>query len=92
MSVLTAQVLQEKMQALSQWKLEDKAIARHYTFPDFAAAMVFVNAVAREAERIGHHPDIDIRYNKVTLALTTHDQGGVTEKDLEMAHKLDSIS
>jgi len=53
--------------------------------------MEFVNAVARLAEQAGHHPDIDIRYNKVTLSLTTHDEGGLTEKDFDLAMKADQL-
>jgi 4a-hydroxytetrahydrobiopterin dehydratase len=53
--------------------------------------MVFVNEVASAAEAAGHHPDIDIRWNKVTLALTTHDQGGLTEKDFALARKFDRL-
>ena len=92
MGVLTSQLLQEKLHALPEWKLEGEAIARLYVFPDFVRAIAFVNEVAKEAERAGHHPDIDIRYNKVSLLLTTHDQGGVTQKDMDMAQFLDSLS
>ena len=54
--------------------------------------MVFVNRVAEEAEKAGHHPDIDIRYNKVRLALISHDKGGLTERDMRMAQTLNSLS
>jgi 4a-hydroxytetrahydrobiopterin dehydratase len=92
MSVLTPEMVQEGLRSLPEWKLEGKEIARHYQFPDFAAAMVFVNKVAAKAEAAGHHPDIDIRYNKVRLALISHDKGGLTQRDLKMAQALDSIS
>jgi 4a-hydroxytetrahydrobiopterin dehydratase len=92
MSVLAAEVVQERLRAIPHWKLEGKEIARHYEFPDFAAAMVFVNRVAAEAEKAGHHPDIDIRYNKVRLALISHDKGGLTERDMKMAQTLNSLS
>ena len=55
------------------------------------AAMAFVNQVAEKAEKAGHHPDIDIRYNKVRLALVSHDKGGLTERDMKMAQAIDSI-
>ena len=64
---------------------------RRYEFGDFAAAMVFVNRVAEKAEAAGHHPDIDIRYNKVRLALISHDKGGITQRDMRMAGELDSL-
>jgi len=67
-------------------------IHRTYQFKDFPAAMKFVNAVARAAEKAWHHPDIDIRWNKVTLALTTHDAGGLTEKDFSLAAKFDRLA
>jgi len=92
MSVLTPEMVQQGLRSLPLWKLEGKEIVRHYQFPDFVAAMLFVNHVAEKAETAGHHPDIDIRYNKVRLALISHDQGGLTLRDLKMAQALDSLS
>ena len=60
-----------------------------YRFADFRAALAFVNRVGELAERAGHHPDIDIRYNTVTLTLCTHDAGGLTTKDFELARAID---
>ncbi len=76
---------------LSQWKRDGQIISRTYVFPDFVAAMKFVNIVADLAEQAQHHPDVDIRWNKVTLALTTHDAGGLTEKDFALAKQCDSL-
>jgi 4a-hydroxytetrahydrobiopterin dehydratase len=67
---------------IPQWQHHDPVISRTYEFKNFPAAMNFINAVGRIAEEVQHHPDIDIRWNKVTLALTTHDAGGLTEKGL----------
>jgi 4a-hydroxytetrahydrobiopterin dehydratase len=92
MSVLSPEIVQEKLRSLPQWKLEGKEIVRHCEFPDFAAAMAFVNQVAEKAEKAGHHPDIDIRYNKVRLGLVSHDKGGLTERDMKMAQTIDSLS
>jgi 4a-hydroxytetrahydrobiopterin dehydratase len=92
MSVLSPEMVQEKLGSLPQWKLEGKEIVRHYQFPDFVAAMAFVNQVAEKAEKAGHHPDIDIRYNKVRLGLVSHDKGGLTERDMKMAQTIDSLS
>jgi 4a-hydroxytetrahydrobiopterin dehydratase len=92
MSVLTENAVAEKLKALPHWKLEGKEIVRRYEFADFAAAMGFINKVAAKAEAAGHHPDIDIRYNKVRLALISHDQGGLTQRDMNMAAELDSLS
>jgi 4a-hydroxytetrahydrobiopterin dehydratase len=70
---------------LPGWELRDDAITKTFTFADFARAVDFVNAVAVMAEDARHHPDIDIRYNKVRLQLTTHDAGGLTHADLDLA-------
>jgi len=74
------------------WKKKGATIARTYPFKDFPAAIKFVHAVAGLAEKAWHHPDIDIRWNKVTLALTTHDAGGLTGKDFALAKKFDGLS
>ncbi len=91
MSVLSAEKIEESLRALPHWKLEGKELERRFVFADFVAAMAFVNRVAEKAEAAGHHPDIDIRYNKVRLALISHDQGGLTARDVKMAGELDSL-
>jgi 4a-hydroxytetrahydrobiopterin dehydratase len=73
---------------LGNWTLRGSAISRQFRFVDFAEAMRFVNRVARLAEAANHHPDITINYNKVKLSLTTHDEGGLTTKDLKLARRL----
>lgn len=75
---------------LPSWQLEDGKLVRDYTFTDFAAAMVFVNKVATLAESANHHPDIDIRYNQVRLALISHDSGGITRRDIKLATRLET--
>jgi len=77
--------------AVSDWKKQGATIRRTFQFKDFPAAIKFVNTVARLAEKAAHHPDIDIRWNKVTLALSTHDAGGLTEKDFGLAEKIDRL-
>lgn len=79
-------------QALRQapgWERAGSEIRRTYRFKDFREALAFVNRVGELAERAGHHPDFDIRYNAVTLALTTHDAGGLTAKDFDLARAID---
>jgi 4a-hydroxytetrahydrobiopterin dehydratase len=76
--------------AVPAWKRNGQVISRTYEFKDFAAAMKFVNAVAGLAEQTQHHPDIDVRWNKVTLSLTTHDAKGLTAKDFTMARECDN--
>jgi len=75
-----------------QWLRQGDVIARTFQFKDFLAAMKFVDAVAVAAEQAWHHPDIDIRWNKVTLTLTTHDAGGLTQKDFDLARQFDQLS
>jgi 4a-hydroxytetrahydrobiopterin dehydratase len=91
MSRLSAESVTERLKSLTGWKLENKEIVRQFEFPDFRAAMQFVNAVAEKAEAAGHHPDIDIRYNKVRLGLISHDAGGLTERDMDLAQTLNSL-
>ena len=74
------------------WHVSGKAIERLFQFPDFKGAMEFVNRVAEAAEDMGHHPDITISYNKVTLTLITHDSDGVTERDVKLAGRINEIA
>lgn len=73
---------------LSDWNRSGDQISADFTFDDFGAAMVFVNRVAEMAEENNHHPDIDIRWNKVHLVLTSHDVGGLTQRDIELATRI----
>lgn len=74
------------------WTRENEEITRTYEFTDFNESMGFVTRVALEAEKANHHPDIDIRWNKVTLTLSTHSEGGLTEKDLDLAGTADGLA
>jgi 4a-hydroxytetrahydrobiopterin dehydratase len=77
---------------LPEWIRAGEIISRTFVFKDFPAAMKFVNEIAELAEQAQHHPDVNIRWNKVTLALTTHDAGGLTEKDFELARQCDALA
>jgi 4a-hydroxytetrahydrobiopterin dehydratase len=92
MPVLTDQEIQQALGSLQGWQRNGKAIQRVFRFPDFKAAMQFVNKVADAAEQANHHPDIDIRYDTVTMALVSHDSGGVTQRDVRMAGVIDKIA
>jgi 4a-hydroxytetrahydrobiopterin dehydratase len=70
------------------WRLRGRNIMRTFVFEDFVQSLRFVNRVARQAESMNHHPDILIQYNKVRLVLTTHDEGGLTMKDFNLARKI----
>lgn len=76
---------------LPHWARQGTAISRTYQFKNFPEAVNFVNPVAAVAEEAWHHPDIDIRWNKATLTLTTHDAGGLTQKDFELARQFDKL-
>jgi 4a-hydroxytetrahydrobiopterin dehydratase len=91
MSILNADEIQQRLQSLAGWKLAGGEIVREAAFKDFVAAMDFVNQVAEEAEAAGHHPDIDIRYNKVRLALVSHDAGGLTSRDFALAAAIEEV-
>lgn len=92
MAVLTDSEIQKALGSLPGWKKNGAAIQRIFEFPDFKAAMQFVNKIADAAEQANHHPDIDIRYNKVTMSLVSHDSGGVTPRDVRMAEKINQIA
>ena len=92
MSKLSASQIKSALATVPEWKRKDAVISRTFQFRDFPAAIKFVDAVAELAEQAWHHPDIDIRWNKVTLALTTHDAGGLTEKDFDLARQFDALS
>ena len=80
--------IKDWIRAQSGWSYKDKSIRKEYDFPSFRDSIVFVNRIASIADDVDHHPDIDVRYNKVLLTITTHDSGGVTENDLALAEKL----
>lgn len=92
MRALSSAEITERLAGVPMWQTGNGTVWRVFSFPDFVAAMQFVNKVADAAEAAGHHPDIDIRYNKVTLALSTHDAGGITEKDFELANRIDQLT
>jgi 4a-hydroxytetrahydrobiopterin dehydratase len=92
MAVLTDAEIQKELTSLNGWQRNGSAIQRVFRFPDFKAAMQFVNKIADAAEQANHHPDIDIRYNTVTMALVSHDAGGVTQRDVRMAGTINKIA
>ena len=91
MAILKSTDIETLFRMIPKWKRKGAAMTRTYVFKDFVAAVQFVRKVAGLAEKAWHHPDIDIRWNKVTLTLTTHDQGGLTEKDFNLAQKFDRL-
>lgn len=84
--------IDSRLEELPAWERDGDLITKAYTCRDFGEAMAFVNRIADAAEAANHHPDIDIRYNKVTLALTTHSAGGLTPKDFELANGIENLA
>ncbi len=91
MKVLSPSQIDRQLKVLPEWRLRRSLLTRTFTFKDFPAAIRFVSKVAKLAEAAWHHPDIDIRWNRVTLSLTTHDAGGLTRKDFSLAGQFDQI-
>ena len=91
MDTLTQEQVEAALAELSDWGYEDEALVRTFRFADFVHAVDFVERLAEVAESRQHHPDIDIRYNKVTLRLSTHSAGGVTAKDVELAEAIQHL-
>ncbi|MHC5003177.1 MAG: 4a-hydroxytetrahydrobiopterin dehydratase [Planctomycetota bacterium] len=91
MQKLDQQQIQDNMAEFPEWSLNGDTLQRTFSFEDFLGAMDFVQRVAELAEEKQHHPDIMIRYNKVTLSLSTHDAGGLTTKDFSFAQCIDDL-
>lgn len=83
--------IEARLAELAGWKREGDEIRKTFALPSFPAAVAFVAHAAFLAEAAAHHPDIDIRYNRVTLALTTHDAGGLSVKDFDLAMQFDNL-
>ena len=90
--LLTKETIQDVLVAMPGWKfVEGKRIEKEFSFDSFLDATAFVNRVAGMSEGVQHHPDIDIRYTMVRVALSTHDAGGVTEKDIDSANSIETL-
>ena len=93
--LLTDSEVSQQLEGLPNWRRADgdvPAITTTFELTDFVAALDFVNQVGHEAELMNHHPDIDIRWNKVTLMLSTHSEGGLTTHDIELAHRINEVA
>lgn len=87
--LLDDEEIEQRLGELGDWEREGEEIHKVFEFDDFKGAIDFVNGVARLAERYDHHPDIDIRWNKVRLALSTHSEGGLTPWDFDLANDIE---
>ncbi len=90
MAKLSPEEIKKRLADLSGWELAGNSIKKQYKLGDFKSAMAFVNRVADIAESVDHHPDITINYTRVTMSLSTHSAGGITEKDFALAQKIDA--
>ena len=91
MEKLTSDQIKTSLASVPKWKQKGDAITRTFEFKNFPEAIKFVYAISVPAEKANHHPDIDIRWNKVTLVFSTHDAGGLTEKDFSLAKQIDEL-
>jgi 4a-hydroxytetrahydrobiopterin dehydratase len=91
-ALLEPEAVHRLLAEVPDWQLEGNAIARTFQFENFLLAVDFVNKVANEAESMNHHPDIDIRWNKVKLTLATHSAGGLTDVDFTLARRIDRFA
>ncbi len=91
MARLDEDALRTQLQTLNGWSVVDGKLSKTYVFSTFPDGIAFVNRVADVAEDAGHHPDIHIAYAQVRLDLSTHDEGGITEKDVALARRIDKL-
>jgi len=91
MAALSNESIQQGLVHLPGWSLRGKDLHRQFTFKSFLPGIEFVNRIAQAAEHAGHHPDLTINYNVVGVSLSTHSEGGVTQKDFDLAKQIDQI-
>ena len=91
MPALHSKEIKLHLQAVPDWSKRAQTIFRKFKFEGFLEGVDFVDRIATKAQKMNHHPDIDIRFDQVTLTLSTHDEGGVTEKDFLLASQCDEV-
>jgi 4a-hydroxytetrahydrobiopterin dehydratase len=89
MAKLSQQEITEKLKALNGWEQKDNAIVKRYKFKEFMDGIHFIGKIAPIAEKMDHHPDMTINYTRITFSCSTHDQGGITEKDFKLAKEIE---
>ncbi len=92
MARLSDEEIEEALASCDGWRREGDAIVKEFDRGDFAGSVDFVNAIAPRAEEMNHHPDLEISWSKVTVSITSHSAGGLTENDFELAQKIDSLA
>jgi 4a-hydroxytetrahydrobiopterin dehydratase len=91
MARLSDDELRDALGRLAGWAADGDELVKRFSFSTFPDGVAFVNRVADVAEDVGHHPDIDIRYTTVTMRLSTHSEGGITARDLDLARRIDAL-
>jgi 4a-hydroxytetrahydrobiopterin dehydratase len=91
MARLSDAEIDERLEGMDGWKRSGDAIEKEFDNGDFKGSVGFVNRLTPEAEEMNHHPDLDISWNTVTVTITTHSQGGLTENDFELARRIDAL-
>ena len=91
MALMADEEIQARLEGLEGWERSGDSIRKRFTLGDFVASVEFVNQLVAPAEEMGHHPDLEISWNKVTVSLSTHSQGGLTEADFDLAGRIDAI-
>jgi 4a-hydroxytetrahydrobiopterin dehydratase len=91
MPLLSDEEVERRLAALSGWEREGDAIRRSFKLQDFKGSVDFVNRITPVAEEMNHHPDLEISWNTVTVSITTHSEGGLTENDFELASRIDAL-
>jgi 4a-hydroxytetrahydrobiopterin dehydratase len=92
MPLLSDDEVEQRLGRLEGWSREGDALTREFKLKDFVGSIDFVNRMVEPAEEMNHHPDLSISWNKVTVSLSTHSEGGITENDFELARKIDSLA
>jgi 4a-hydroxytetrahydrobiopterin dehydratase len=92
MTLLSDKEIQDRLAGLDGWSLEGRRIVREFEFEDFVGSVRFVDSLVEPAEAMNHHPDLGISWNKVTVAITNHAEGGLTEADFELAGKISVLA
>ena len=92
MATLSDQEIEQKLAALDGWQREGEAITKTFERGDFVGSVKFVDALVEPAEGMGHHPDLELSWDKVKVTITTHSEGGLTANDFELASKIDALA
>jgi 4a-hydroxytetrahydrobiopterin dehydratase len=91
MAVFSNEAIHQGLVRMQGWSCQGKELHKKFTFKSFLPGIEFVNKIAEAAESAGHHPDITINYNVVGISLSTHSEGGITQKDFDLASKIDQV-